>query len=80
MEKEQQEKHGAILDMLKTLLDEFCDLYPKEQPDELPPLRNIQHHMDFNPDAKLPNLSHKMELKEHEILQNNVKDVLGSNK
>ncbi|KAF7823687.1 uncharacterized protein G2W53_021831 [Senna tora] len=34
---------------------EFGDLFPQEIPDRLPPLRGIEHKIDFVPGASLPN-------------------------
>ncbi|XP_052736725.1 uncharacterized protein LOC128197914 [Vigna angularis] len=40
---------------IQKLLKEFDDLFPKEIPNGLPPLRGIEHQIDFIPGATLPN-------------------------
>ena len=40
------------------IISNFNDIKPIELPDELPPLRDIQHAIDFMPRSSLPNLSH----------------------
>lgn len=40
------------------ILEEFQDLFPKELPQGLPPLRNIQQQIDFVPSSTLPNRPH----------------------
>ncbi|PKU64652.1 RNA-directed DNA polymerase [Dendrobium catenatum] len=63
----------AVSDILK----EYQDVWPAELPNELPPLRNLQHQIDFQPGANLPNLPHyKMSPREHSILQNIVDELL----
>ena len=41
---------------ITNLLQQFVDLSPRELPDSLPPLRDIQHQIDFIPVSSLPNL------------------------
>ncbi|PKU79630.1 putative mitochondrial protein [Dendrobium catenatum] len=62
---------------IRSLLQEFADIVPSELPMELPPLRAIQHQIDFVPGSTLPNLPHhRMSPKEHQILQEIVDDLL----
>ena len=38
-----------------SLLQEFDDIFPEEIPDGLPPIRGIEHQIDFIPGASIPN-------------------------
>ncbi|XP_078433679.1 uncharacterized protein LOC144704971 [Wolffia australiana] len=59
------------------LVAEFADVFPAELPCELPPLRNIQHAIDFVPGASLPNLPHyRMDPVKYEELHGQVKELL----
>ncbi|XP_078434274.1 uncharacterized protein LOC144705461 [Wolffia australiana] len=59
------------------LLEEYADVFPAELPNELPPLRNIQHAIDLVLGATLPNLPHyQMDPIKYDELYSQVKDLL----
>ena len=59
------------------MLKEFDDVIPEHLPTELPPMRNIQHHMDLILSVSLPNVPHyRMSSKENKILRENVEESL----
>ena len=41
---------------VSSLLLDFEDVFPKEVPQGLPPLRGIEHEIDLSPGASLPNM------------------------
>uniref|UniRef100_A0A2N9EVI4 Reverse transcriptase domain-containing protein n=1 Tax=Fagus sylvatica TaxID=28930 RepID=A0A2N9EVI4_FAGSY len=43
---------------VKSMFNEFQDIFPEDLPDHLLPMRDIQHAIDFVPGATLPNLPH----------------------
>jgi len=52
------------------ILTDFSDIMPDELPDELPPLRDIQHAIDFVSGFNLPNLpQYRMNPTEHAQLR-----------
>ena len=58
---------------VKSVLQEFKDVFPKELPNHLPPMRDIQHAIDFVPEKTLPNLPHyRMSTTEHAKLKGQV--------
>src|SRR5690606_38427796 len=40
---------------MSKLLQEYSDVFPEEMPHGLPPIRGIEHHIDFVPGSALPN-------------------------
>ena len=75
-----RELHGEVreeqLEEVKSVLQEFKDVFPKELPDHLPPMCDIQHAIDFVPRATLPNLPHyRMNPTKHAELQRQVKEL-----
>jgi len=60
---------------IQGLLSEFQSILG--EPQHLPPMREIQHRIDFVPGATLPNLpNYRMSLKEHAILKEKVEELL----
>lgn len=63
------DEFNTVPDLMAPLIVDFSDIFPEELLDELPPLCDIQHHIDLEPGATLPNISHyRMSLWEHEEL------------
>ena len=61
----------------ENFLEAFDDVIPKDLPIELPPMCNIQHHIDMILDPSLSNVPHyMMSSKEHKILREKVEGLL----
>ena len=46
---------SALPSSVVSLLQEYDDVFPEETPSGLPPIRGIEHQIDFVPGAVLPN-------------------------
>lgn len=70
-------KETPIPDEFKPLLEEFPDVVPEEIPSGLPPMRDIQHAIDFIPGATIPNRpAYRMSPQEHAEIQGQVEGLL----
>ncbi|XP_061364670.1 uncharacterized protein LOC133308096 [Gastrolobium bilobum] len=62
---------------IEPLLTKFADVMPEEMPPILPPMRDIQHCIDFVLGAAIPNkAAYRMSPKEHAELQKQVQELL----
>ncbi|PKI52817.1 hypothetical protein CRG98_026765 [Punica granatum] len=74
---EENEERGDIPPVVKSLLEEFRDVVSDEIPSGLPPMRDIQHHIDLVPGAAIPSkAAYRMSPKEHEEVQRQVDELL----
>ena len=49
------ETNQSLPSMALSLLQEFDDVFPEEVPSGLPPIRGIEHQIDFVPEVVIPN-------------------------
>ena len=72
-----KESHETIIPEVAPIITKFADVFPNDLPDQLPPMRNIQHTIDLVPGATLPNLPHyRINPMEHTKLQRQVEELL----
>ncbi|XP_071727992.1 uncharacterized protein [Rutidosis leptorrhynchoides] len=75
--QESNELTAGSPDVVQPLLAEYRDVLPDAIPPGLPPMRDIQHCIDFMPGAVNPNKpAYRMNLKEFEELQRQVSELL----
>ncbi|GKV50168.1 hypothetical protein SLEP1_g56881 [Rubroshorea leprosula] len=66
-----------FLEEIQSLLEEFSDVVPDEIPPRLPPMRDIQHAIDFIPGSVIPNKpAYRMNPQEYAELQRQVKELM----
>ncbi|XP_058087529.1 uncharacterized protein LOC131234614 [Magnolia sinica] len=71
------EVHVELPPEVTLVLEEYSDVFPEDLPDVLPPMRDIQHAIDFVPGSTLPNLPHyRMNPTEHGELHRQVNELL----
>ncbi|GKV20583.1 hypothetical protein SLEP1_g30682 [Rubroshorea leprosula] len=62
---------------IQSLLEEFSDVVPDDIPPGLPPMRDIQHAIDFIPRSVIPNKpAYRMNPQEYAELQRQVKELM----
>ncbi|XP_017981010.1 PREDICTED: uncharacterized protein LOC108663034 [Theobroma cacao] len=74
---EENEVSSPLSKDVKPIIEELCDVVLEEIPHGLPPMRDIQHAIDFIPGSIIPNKpAYRMSLQEHKKLQHQLKQLL----
>jgi hypothetical protein len=62
---------------VRELLDNFADIVVDDLPNSLPPIKNINHHIDLIPGASMPNkAAYRLTPRENEEVKNQVQELL----
>ena len=68
---------SALPSSVVSLLQEYDDVFPEETPSGLPPIRGIEHQIDFVPGAVLPNRpAYRSNPEETKELQRQVQELM----
>ena len=71
------ETNQSLPSLVVSLLQEFEDVFLEEIPNELPPIRGIEHQIDFVPGAAIPNRpAYRSNPEETKELQRQVEDFM----
>ena len=77
IKREVKQVDGNIPTEFTAMLEEFQDIMPGEMPNQLPPMREVQHAIDLIPGSTLPNLPHyRMSPAENEELSRQIQQLL----
>nr|GFA96021.1 putative reverse transcriptase domain-containing protein [Tanacetum cinerariifolium] len=69
--------NSKIPEAMFPLLVEFSDVFPDKLHNALPPLCDIQHHIDLEHSLQFPNMSHnRISPREHEELRRQVEELV----
>ena len=72
------ETNQSFPSMAVSLLQEFDDVFPEEVPSGLPPIRGIEHQIDFVPGVVIPNHpAYRNNPEETKELQRQVEELMG---
>ena len=72
------ETNSSLPSLANSLLQDFEDVFPEEMPSGLPPIRGIEHQIDFVPGASIPNRpAYRSNPEETKELQRQVEELMG---
>ncbi|CAL1411262.1 unnamed protein product [Linum trigynum] len=72
-----QELVQEVPSMARAVLEEFGDVFPEEAPKGLPPIRGIEHRIDFIPGATIPNkVAYRTNSEESKELQRQIEELV----
>ncbi|GKV11014.1 hypothetical protein SLEP1_g22303 [Rubroshorea leprosula] len=72
-----KELNDSLPSVVKSLLQDFKDVFPDDVPNGLPPIRGIKHQIDFIPSATIPNRpAYRSNPNETKELQRQVEELM----